>query len=120
MRLYNLSLKRALAEQSTLHRLSALPYGPDRSSASSLLGFPVTRMQLYVYASAGLTASLAVGLVWWIRWGRGHLLGAGGAGGVRSGASGGGGGAGGAAGAGVHAAGGVLGTVLGWLGMRRV
>ncbi|GJN94539.1 hypothetical protein Rhopal_007622-T1 [Rhodotorula paludigena] len=100
--------------------MSALPYGPDRSSASSLLGFPVTRMQLYVYASAGLTASLAVGLVWWIRWGRGHLLGAGGAGGAGLGASGGGGGGGGAAGAGVHAAGGVLGTVLGWLGMRRV
>ncbi|GAA5932845.1 hypothetical protein JCM3775_002254 [Rhodotorula graminis] len=49
------------------HPLSALPYGPDRSSASSLLGFPVTRTQFYVCASAGLTATLAVGAVWWLR-----------------------------------------------------
>ncbi|TNY18913.1 mitochondrial Rho GTPase [Rhodotorula diobovata] len=49
------------------HPLSALPYGPNRSSASSLLGFPVTRTQLYVCASAGLTAGLAIGVVWWLR-----------------------------------------------------
>ncbi|BGP19413.1 ERMES complex Ca(2+)-binding regulatory GTPase gem1 [Rhodosporidiobolus nylandii] len=33
-----------------IHPLSALPYGP-KSSASSLLGFPVTRTQLYLYAA---------------------------------------------------------------------
>ena len=80
-------------------RLSALPYGPDRSSASSLLGFPVTRTQFYVCASAGLTATLAVGVVWWMRAAaRLHA--------ATSGGSAGGGGGGGPG-------------LLGWLGLRR-
>ncbi|BGP43676.1 ERMES complex Ca(2+)-binding regulatory GTPase gem1 [Rhodotorula kratochvilovae] len=78
-----------------IHPLSALPYGPDRSSASSLLGFPVTRTQLYVCASAGLAATLAVGLGWWMRVGvRAHHA-------VSGGGAGGGGG------------------LLGWLGIAR-
>ncbi|GAA5954083.1 hypothetical protein JCM10213_007114 [Rhodosporidiobolus nylandii] len=46
-----------------IHPLSALPYGP-KSSASSLLGFPVTRTQLYLYASSAAVAALAVGWFW--------------------------------------------------------
>ncbi|GAA6037463.1 hypothetical protein JCM8097_008200 [Rhodosporidiobolus ruineniae] len=46
-----------------IHPLSALPYGPNRSSASSLLGIPITRTQsLVVYTSSGLVAALAVGM----------------------------------------------------------
>ncbi|GAA5820860.1 hypothetical protein JCM3770_007272 [Rhodotorula araucariae] len=91
-----------------IHPLSALPYGPDRSSASSLLGFPVTRTQLYTCASASLCATLAVGLGWWIRAGARahHALSAGGGGG------GGGGGSGGVSGG--------MGGLLGWmLGIMR-
>ncbi|BGP27838.1 ERMES complex Ca(2+)-binding regulatory GTPase gem1 [Rhodotorula toruloides] len=79
-----------------IHPLSALPYGPDRSSASSLLGFPVTRTQFYLCASAGLTATVAVGLVWWTRArivthaaGGGAPAGSGGAGGGPAGVVGG-------------------------------
>ncbi|GAA5970266.1 hypothetical protein JCM8115_003137 [Rhodotorula mucilaginosa] len=105
--------------------LSALPYGPDRSSASSLLGMPMTRTQFYLYASASVSAALAVGLVWYARAASisrrtGGLA-------TAAAAAGGGGGGGGSNGAGAaaaaavggvsHAAGGVISGVLGWIGL---
>ncbi|GAA5985809.1 hypothetical protein JCM10908_007120 [Rhodotorula pacifica] len=97
--------------------LSALPYGPDRSSASSLLGMPMTRTQFYLYASASVSAALAVGLVWYARAAAvsrrtGIITSATvAAGGASTGA-------GGAAAGGVaQAAGGAISGLLGWIGL---
>ncbi|BGP03689.1 Mitochondrial Rho GTPase 1 [Rhodotorula toruloides] len=89
-----------------IHPLSALPYGPDRSSASSLLGFPVTRTQFYLCASAGLTATVAVGLVWWTR---ARIVTHAAGGGASAGSGGHGGGAAGVVG-------GASKGLIGWLG----
>ncbi|POY72027.1 hypothetical protein BMF94_4942 [Rhodotorula taiwanensis] len=100
--------------------LSSLPYGPDRSSASSLLGLPMTRTQFYLYASASISAAVAVGLVWYSRASAVSRLTGGGAGG-RAGPGGGGGGQGAAAAgaAGAVAAKGAVSSLMSWLGIGR-
>ncbi|GAA5970928.1 hypothetical protein JCM11641_004512 [Rhodosporidiobolus odoratus] len=63
--------------------LSALPYGPSRSSASSLLGIPLSRKEFYLYTSSGVVAALAMGLLyarWGSRAGTGGSIGTGGGG----------------------------------------
>ncbi|GAA5913928.1 hypothetical protein JCM6882_004399, partial [Rhodosporidiobolus microsporus] len=47
-----------------IHPLSALPYGPQRSSTASLLGFAVTRTQFYAYVTSGAFAAAAVAFLW--------------------------------------------------------
>ncbi|GAA5881664.1 hypothetical protein JCM3774_005712 [Rhodotorula dairenensis] len=103
-----------------IHPLSALPYGPDRSSASSLLGMPMTRTQFYLYASASVSCVLAAGLVWYARVAavsrRSGLASA--AGGSGAGGSGAGAAAAAAAGGGMaNAAAGAMSGLLGWIGL---
>ncbi|GAA6013466.1 hypothetical protein JCM10207_008859 [Rhodosporidiobolus poonsookiae] len=67
-----------------IHPMSALPYGPSRSStASSLLGVPLTRTQFYLSSSLA-AAVVAVGWAWW----RGAVFGLGSGGGGGRGAAG--------------------------------
>ncbi|GAA5830167.1 hypothetical protein JCM11251_006904 [Rhodosporidiobolus azoricus] len=47
-----------------IHPLSALPYGPQRSSTASLLGFAVTRTQFYAYVTSGAFVAAAVAFLW--------------------------------------------------------
>lgn len=83
----------------------------------------MTRTQFYLYASASISAALAVGLVWYARAATiSRRTGATSAVGVSAAAAGGGSNGAAAAAAGAvggvaHAAGGVISGVLGWIGL---